>query len=491
MFDIIAKPFGVLLLWLYNLVGNYGVAIFLFALVVKIIMVPFQFKSQKGMMRMQLLNPQIQELQKRHEGNQQRLQQEISNLYREEKVNPMSGCLWMLIPYPILLALYRAVRFPLTTMMGVSAELLAEGGAIAQKLAELGFVASKANSPYLQLEQSEFISNHFAAFQGISEKLVDINYNFLGLNMTHTPTLQFWNSADWLSGNYWAAIGLFLVPIVSAGLSWLQMKIGQATNPTAGSNAQQAQQQQSMKMMNLMMPLMSLWICFSMPASMGFYWIFNSLLYIVQSLIMNRYFAKLLAEEMSVREAKQREKEAELERKRQETERLKAEGLVKENASTSKKKQQARQKAELDELKAAAIREEKAAKRARRGLPEKPEEDIPASQVGSRRYARGRAYVPDRFTNPEGAEEATAAAAARSAADEAARAEAEELDSEAVPAAEEPAVQPVFAGEDEPGSPEDSDTLPEDEDAFPEDAPGSYGEDEEFEEDPSPEDEDL
>ena len=310
MFDIIAKPFGVLLLWLYNLVGNYGVAIFLFALVVKIIMVPFQFKSQKGMMRMQLLNPQIQELQKRHEGNQQRLQQEISNLYREEKVNPMSGCLWMLIPYPILLALYRAVRFPLTTMMGVSAELLAEGGAIAQKLAELGFVASKANSPYLQLEQSEFISNHFAAFQGISEKLVDINYNFLGLNMTHTPTLQFWNSADWLSGNYWAAIGLFLVPIVSAGLSWLQMKIGQATNPTAGSNAQQAQQQQSMKMMNLMMPLMSLWICFSMPASMGFYWIFNSLLYIVQSLIMNRYFAKLLAEEMSVREAKQREKEA-------------------------------------------------------------------------------------------------------------------------------------------------------------------------------------
>ena len=80
MLNAIAKPFGILLLWFYNLVGNYGVAIFLFTVVVKLIMLPFQYKSQKGMMRMQALNPQLQELQKRHEGNQQRLQQEIAKL---------------------------------------------------------------------------------------------------------------------------------------------------------------------------------------------------------------------------------------------------------------------------------------------------------------------------------------------------------------------------------------------------------------------------
>ena len=154
MLDAIAKPFGLLLLWLYNLVGNYGIAIFLFALIVKIIMLPFQMKTKKSMMRMAALNPQIQELQKRHEGNPKKLQEETAKLYKEEKVNPMSGCLWSLIPYPILLALYRAIRFPLTTMMGVSKDLLAEGGAILNKLTELGFVASGKSTAYLQLEQS-------------------------------------------------------------------------------------------------------------------------------------------------------------------------------------------------------------------------------------------------------------------------------------------------------------------------------------------------
>ena len=139
MFDLIAKPFGIILLWFYNLVGNYGVAIFLFSLVVKIILLPFQMKSKKSMMRMAALNPQIEELKRRHEGNQQRLQQEMARLYKEEKVSPMSGCLWSLLPFPILLALYRAIRFPLTTMMGIGTELVSEGGAIYEKLAELGF----------------------------------------------------------------------------------------------------------------------------------------------------------------------------------------------------------------------------------------------------------------------------------------------------------------------------------------------------------------
>ena len=394
MLDMIAKPFGLLLLWLYNLVGNYGIAIFLFALVVKLIMLPFQYKSQKGMTRMQALNPQIQELQRRHEGNPQKLQEEMARLYREEKVNPMSGCLWMLIPYPILLALWRAVRFPLTTMMGVSAELLAEGGAIYEKLNELGFTASSARSAYIQLEQSQFISDHFADFQGMSDKLVAINYNFLGLNLGDTPRLQFW-----ANGLTWASFGLFLIPVVSALLSWVQMKVSQATNPSAGTSAQQEQAAQQMKTMNLMMPLMSLWIGFSMPGVMGLYWVFNSLLYIVQSVVLNRYFAELLAEENAVREAKMKEREAEWERKRQETEQLRATGATRENSNTSKKKQQARQKAELDSIKAAAAREEKAARRAAKGIVLE-EKEIPPSQVGDRRYARGRAYLPDRFTNP-------------------------------------------------------------------------------------------
>ena len=407
LWDYIAKPFGWLLMTLYNLVGNYGVAIFLFALVVKLILLPFQMKSKKSMMRMSALQPQVQELQKRHEGNPRKLQEETSKLYKEEHVNPMSGCLWSLIPFPILLALYRAIRFPLTTMMGVSQDLIAEGGALATKLAEMGF-SSSANSAYIQLQQSQFISNHWNEFDftTISDKLQFINYKFLGFNLGDMPKLKFWEN-----GITWAAIGLFLIPIVSAALSYLQMAISQKAQPKTGTTQQQEKSAQSMKTMNLMMPLVSLYICFIMPAALGIYWIYTSLLGIIQEVILNKVYGKQMEAEKAEREARQRAREAEYERKRQETERLRAEGKTQENSNTSKKKQQARQRAEMDELRAAAVREERAAKRAAMGIEE---EKIPDSQVGNRRYARGRAYVADRFTNPDRAAEATAAAAEES-----------------------------------------------------------------------------
>ena len=162
-----------------------------------------------------------------------------------------------------------------------------------------------------------------------------------------------------------------------------------------------------MKMMNLMMPFVSVYICFIMPAALGVYWIFNSILAIIQEFILNKVFGKQIAAETAAREEKMRIRQAEIERRRQETERLKAEGKTTENSNTSKKKQQARHKAELDELRAAAIREEKAERRAKLGIVE---EELPASQVGNRRYARGRAYDPDRFKrNGVSAPEAAAA----------------------------------------------------------------------------------
>ncbi len=457
MMEIIAKPFGLLLLWLNNLVGNYGIAIFLFALLVKLIMLPFQLKSKKSMMRMSGLNDKVKELQKKHEGNQQRLNVEINKLYKENKVNPMSGCIWTLIPFPILIALYRAIREPLTIMMGVPKELLAEGGSILAKLNEMGFT-SKANAAYIQLDQSRFISENFEQFAALSDKLQNINYNFLGLNLGDMPQWNFFSKCDWSDVSSWLpALGLFLIPIISALFSWLSMKLSQKLSPTPAAGGNQAAG--NMKAMNLMMPLMSLYICFIMPAALGIYWIYQSVLGIVQELIFNKHFGKIMAKEKAEREAADRIRAAEIERKRQETERLKAEGATVANTNTSKKKIQARQKAEMDEIKAAAVREEKAARRARLGIEE---EEAPASQVGTRRYARGRAYVADRFTNPEGAAEATEKAAAESegyvapeeetltetAAAETEAAQVETLEAEEVSAAAEEEEEEVFFEEE-------------------------------------------
>ena len=413
MLDAIATPFGWLMMWLYELTDNFGWAIILFALAVALVLLPFMAKSKKSMMRMSRLQPRMMELQKKHEGNPQKLNAEMAKLYREEKCNPMGGCLWSLLPFPILIALYRAVVKPITIMMGVADELLLPGGAIYEKLAELGYqltnYTTSNNSFYEQIYQSKFITEHFDQFAGISDKLIPMDYSFLGLDLSATPNWRFWDF-DFSNGT-WVVIGLFLLPIISTSMSYFSMYISRKINPTMGTGAQAQAQESSTKTMMYMMPLMSLWIGFIMPAALCVYWIMNSLTGIVRDTALTAVYKKQMEKEDAERLERDREREEELERKRQETERLRAMNATNVNRNTSKKKQQAQAKQSDTERKAAAERAERAARRERLGVKE---EEKPASQVGNRRYARGRAYVEDRYTNPEGAEEATAAAAAES-----------------------------------------------------------------------------
>ena len=189
------------------------------------------------------------------------------------------------------------------------------------------------------------------------------------------------------------------------------MKISNAINPAPAAGAAGDQAAATMKSMNLVMPLMSIWICFVMPAAMGIYWIANSVFGIIRDYTLTKVYKKKLDEEDKIRQAARSAREKELEAKRLETERLRAEGKTEKNVNTSKKKIQASEKQKSDERKAALDKAERAARRERLGIKET---ERPASQVGNRRYARGRAYVEDRFEHPETAEEATIAAAAES-----------------------------------------------------------------------------
>ena len=139
MLDAIATPFGWLMMRLYELTDNFGWAIILFAIVVALVLLPFMAKSKKSMMRMTRLQPRMMELQKKHEGNPQKLNEEMARLYRENKVSPMGGCLWSLLPLFIMIALYRAVVKPLTIMMGIPDDMLQQGGAIYEQLQNLGY----------------------------------------------------------------------------------------------------------------------------------------------------------------------------------------------------------------------------------------------------------------------------------------------------------------------------------------------------------------
>lgn len=402
--DIVTWPFSWLLLTLYELVSNYGLAIILFALVVKLILLPFQMKSKRSTLRTARLAPIMKELEKKHEGNKQRYQEEVAKLYKEEKINPMSGCLWTLIPFPILIALYSVIRQPFTRMMRVGADALAS---IQETATGLGYAASEG--AYGEIGLADFVHQNFDKFSGITDKLVDIDFSFLGMNLGDTPQWNFFTKVDWSEPSSWApALGLFLIPVISALMSYVAMKVSMKDNP-----AQQAQQG-GMKGMMLIMPLMSVYICFIMPAALGIYWIANSILGMIQDMILNKHYKKILDAEDAERNARIRQREAELEQKRLETERLRELGATERNKNTSKKKLQAAEKTKNEERLAAERAAEKAKRRAALGLTD----DKPDSQVGNRRYARGRAYVEDRFVNPDQAEEATKAAAAASEIDE-------------------------------------------------------------------------
>ena len=385
----IYKFLGSILLYFCNTFGNYGWAILTFGLIVKLIMLPFQMKSKKSMMKTTTLTPLVKELEKRHKGNPQKYQEEVNKLYRNAGVNPMSGCLWTLLPFPIIIILYRVVRQPLSIMMSLAAE---EIETLTKVVTDLGYYVAPTGrnaSFYSELHVADALHRGFEAVKAngavssFADRLVNINFNFLGLNLTDTPKLFFW--AD---GVTLAAFVLFLIPFISAGLSWLQMALAQRFQP-----AQSAQQAQSTKTMNLIMPMMSIWICFTMPAMMGLYWVEQSVLAIIQEEILNRIYKKQIDAEMSEFVAAERAREEELERKRAETERKRAEGRQQQNVSTSKKRLAAQEK-NAEDLRQAALR---AADRAAKGIVD----EVPASQVGTRRYARGRAYVADRFDAAE------------------------------------------------------------------------------------------
>ena len=403
--EILTWPFAKMMTWFYSLTGSYGLSITLFSLVVNLVVLPFMARSKKSMMRSTRLQPRIQEIQRRHEGNPQKLNAEMQKLYQEEGVNPMSGCLWSLLPMFLLIPLYRIIMYPITRMMLAPSSVVDE---LRNYFTETGLYTATSGraAAYEQIALTNLAHQNWDTMKAaLGEKingLMNMDLSFLGLNLGEQPNWRTIFVGPWT----WAAIGLFLIPLVSAGMSWVSMFISQKTNPTMQDNNAQAQSMN--KTMTLMMPLMSIWICFSMPAAMGLYWIVNSVLNIIRDFVLTKIYKKQLDIEDAERLAARSQREQELEAKREETERLKAEGKTEINTNTSKKKLQASEKQKNEERKAAVARDERAARRERLGVKET---EKPASQVGNRRYARGRAYVPDRYENPEGAEEATIAAA--------------------------------------------------------------------------------
>lgn len=375
----ICVPFAWLVRLFYNLTNSYGVALILFTLVIKLIMLPFQMKSKKSMMRMSRVSGQMQELQKRYAKNQAKLQEEMQKLYEEEGVNPMSGCLWSLIPFPILIALYSIIRQPITHFMMLSKDVLQT---VVQSAADAGvnltnivMMDKATGTPALKDGLYQLASygqiNLVKAVQemGLStpEGWFDMNYNFLGLDLTATP----WEYVKNFTFT-WAVIGVILIPILAGLSQFVFSKLTMKTQPQADAAGGA-----SMKSMMYMMPLMSVYITFIMPAALGVYWIAQSVFSLIQEAILNKTFSAKLSEEEEARfQARQADRQRRMEEARVQEQQRKQEEQKKK---TLREKQQAAQAAK-------AVKAAKAAT-----------STTEAGRVGDRPYARGRAYKADRY----------------------------------------------------------------------------------------------
>ena len=308
LFDIIYIPIGFIFRLCYELVGNYGVAIIVFAVLTKLALFPLALKNEKNRLRTQQLQPKMQALQKKYKNNTKdpRYSEELQKLYAENG-NPMTGCLWQFLQLPLIWAIWNAIRRPLSyvcdmTMSTINriAEVLYSNGAINISKIAAGATAeeiSKAISSWTatnEINLATAISDNKELVSDIlaRTKFVDIDFSFLGLNLGETPTWTSWT---------------ILIPIISGLTSFLvgfvsQKMISRDHIKNEGSV------KTNMNVLLYVMPIVSVIIGFGFSIAVGMYWIFSNILSIAQTIIVTNIAASKLHKDEPVPAAKVKEK---------------------------------------------------------------------------------------------------------------------------------------------------------------------------------------
>ena len=293
MFQFFANMFGYLLQWMYNLVNNYGLAIILFTVTIKIILIPLSIKQQKTMKKSAELQEKMKVIQFKYKNDQEKMNQEIMSLYKTEKMSPFSGCLTAIIQMLLLLSIFYLVRSPITFM---------------QKLPQ-----ENVNNYINQLKEGEkAVSNVYPEIDLIREYnyLKEINpedenvdklnlqMNFLGLDLSKIPQQ---NMGDYT---------VYIIPVLYILSSFVSIRLtttrqakmnnknsenveidgttGEELKPVEDEKSEVDTVMQTNKMMSWMMPIMSISIAFVAPLGLALYWLINNILMIIERLVLDK-----------------------------------------------------------------------------------------------------------------------------------------------------------------------------------------------------------
>ena len=277
IFNMIGSLFGYVLWFCFMLVHDYGIAIILFTLFLKIILFPTAIKQQKSMAANARLAAKQRELQKKYGNDKAKLNEEVSKLYQKEGVNPMGGCLSSLLPMLLLLGVYCAVINPLTNTMHIAAETVTKAVSYLNTLPGIG---TSFNNFYGQIDiiklaqtpqGTTYLSGFFHA--NTIDQIKDFGQGFhsFGLDLLGRPNEGF--------------TILLIIPVLCLVTSVLAQYFTMKLQGTA------QMQQGCMKYMLLLMPLVSAYIAYTVPAAVGFYWIVSTVLGFLQTVILQNFYS--------------------------------------------------------------------------------------------------------------------------------------------------------------------------------------------------------
>ncbi len=302
MFDWLYSLFGTMLSWFNSITGSYALALLIYALVFKIVFLPFSIKQQKNQIAMAKLTPKIELIKAKYRGRTDQVtmrkqQEEILELQQKEGYNPLSGCLPLLLQMPLIIFLYNVIRNPLSYICKLGDDAVVAINTAVNNLSEaVSFSKIDQITLVNQIHSSGLDS---IVYEGGTFDVSTLpNFKLFGLDLAATPSFT---SISWL----------VLIPFIAAFVSWLSMVLVRRWNGNGMAAAQDAQTAASMKMMDLVMPVMTVFLAFSFSAMLGLYWIYQSALSIVQSFILAKAMPlpKYTPEELKAMKKAQKEAE--------------------------------------------------------------------------------------------------------------------------------------------------------------------------------------
>ena len=355
MFDWLYTLVGMMLSFFNSIAGSYALALLFYALVFKLLFLPFGIKQQKNQIKMAKLTPKIELIRAKYRGRtdqrtMQKQQEEIMALQQKEGYSPLSGCLPLLLQLPLIFLIYAVIRSPISYIATTDAtpveiyNEIAEGGvtdeertANAELLDKLDYYYPTAIKDGKKIEKDDIVRAAYTEFIGApdektkTDKLDQISLvneimskldtdgdaakeklANLGINVDSIPdfTLFGVNLAE--KPSFKNISLLVLIPFLAAAFTYLSMWITRKLNANpAQTQAQDPQTAASMKIMDLVMPLMTLWIAFSFSGMLGLYWIYQSVLGVAQTVILAKAMPMPKYTEEELKAMKKAQKEAE------------------------------------------------------------------------------------------------------------------------------------------------------------------------------------